>query len=163
MAGLKASCRRNGISCLQSTPPRRPQRLLTSPDTPSRARVQVSRGGPSPNLDLLLSTPCVAHPFLFTGPQPLQIKQNTRSLKMSALNSLQLFPLRASPSVRGKHVANPQGEGRGARGVRAGGPRPAPCPTSSHRESLGDARAEPPTLCSTHDFCDSGKGGAVLL
>lgn len=36
------------------------------------------------------------------GPQPLQIKQNTGSFKMPAFNSLQLFLLRASPSVRGE-------------------------------------------------------------
>ena len=62
------------------------------------------------------------------GPQSLQIKLNTRSFKMSALNSFQLFPLRTSPSIRGKHVARPQREGRGARGVGAGGPLPRPRP-----------------------------------
>lgn len=77
---------------------------------------------------------------MYTRPLPLQTKQNTRSFKMSAFNSLQLFPLRASPSVRGKHVACPQGVGRGARGVRAGDARPSPLTQLAASGGLGLCR-----------------------
>lgn len=86
------------------------------------------------------------------GPQPLQIKQNTRSFKTSALNSLQLFPLRASSTVLGKHVANPQGEGRGAWGEGCPRRRPPLQPPAPARR-VGRAWATPgPSLlpCAAH-------------
>lgn len=124
MAGRKSSCRRNSKLLAKY--------VLLPPQTPDLSFHPLQ--GPRPSFPwrplteswhLLHSTQWVAHPFVYAGPLSLQTKQNTRSFKMSAFNSLQLFPLRASPSVRGKHVACPQGEGRGAGGVRAGDARPS--------------------------------------
>lgn len=165
MAGLKASCKRNSKLLAQ---------YALFPPTPTPDRSFHPLRGPRPSfprrpLPRILTFAALASmrrpPFRVRGTPPsLQIKQNTRSFKMSALNSFQLFPLRASPSVRGKHVACPQRKGSGGRGVRAGGPRPSPFPSSPRLEGLGDAGIEPPTLGGTYyDLCDSEKGCALLL
>lgn len=101
---------------------------------------------------------------MLMGPQPLQIKQNTRSFKMSALNSLQLFPLRASLSAGGKHVANPVGEGLW-QGVSAREvPAPTPCPSSPHPEGVGPGPGPGPSLlpCAAYTMIFVTRGKVVL-
>lgn len=114
------------VSCLQSTPSF-PRKLLTSPSTPSRARVQVSRGGPSPNLDICC-TPLNGSPTLSCMRDPCPSKRNKThaALKCQPLTPSSCSRYAPPPQSEGNTWPVPKERGVGPRESALETPAPAP-------------------------------------
>lgn len=130
-----------------------PPQLPTSPCTPSGPASKSLTEALPRNLDIRCSRLYAPPPLSRSrAPCPPNRTQHAH-FKTPALNSLQLFPLRARPSGPGKHVALPLGGGRGAsaRGTPSHAPSPgcraarawtAP-PPARHTRFPGSGRVMP--------------------